>query len=331
MANHKLKLLYILKQLTDESDDKHPISAERILQNLAEQGIPCERKSIYSDIAVLKEFGYNIYYTKQPCGGYVLQTRHFEPTEIQLLCDAISAANFISPCKSIQLTEKILSLLNQNQAENIKRLAHVQNASKSTNEEIYDHITALNSAIQDEKKVTLLYRRRVIGNTNAVEYEEREHTLSPYAMIWSDDHYYLVGNNVKYDNLMVLRVDRIRKLSVLEGENARPFSEVSPYTDFFDSADYARKHFNMFSGSPEKIELVCKNELIEPVLDRFGDNVRIARLGNERFILLAEVAVGEGLLSWIMQFGAKIQIRTPETLKKMLTDKIQEIRKAYMI
>lgn len=330
MANHKLKLLYILKQLTDESDDQHPISAEQILQNLSEHGIACERKSVYSDIAVLKDFGYDICYTKQPCGGYVLATRHFEPTEIQLLCDAVGSANFISPSKSTQLTEKLVGLLNQNQAEDAKHIAHVKNASKSTNEQIYNHITDLKRAIRDEKKVTVLYRRRVIGNSNAVEYEEREHTVSPYAMIWSDDHYYLVGNNAKYDNLMVLRVDRIRKLSVLE-EDARPFSEVSPYTDFFDSADYAHKHFNMFSGTIENIELVCKNELIEPILDRFGEDVHITRFGDDRFILSAEVAVGEGLLAWIMQFGAKIQIRSPETLRSMLTDKIKEIRKAYKI
>lgn len=330
MANHKLKLLYILKQLTDESDDLHPINAEQILQNLSAHGIPCERKSVYSDIAVLKDFGYDIRYTKQPCKGYILATRHFETTEIQLLCDAIGAANFIPPSKSKELTEKILSLLNQNQAEEAKRLAHVQNSVKSANEQIYDHITDLNYAIRWEKKVTLLYRRRIIGTANAVEYEEREHTVSPYALIWSDDHYYLVGNHTKYDNLMVLRVDRIRKLSVL-AEGARPFSEVSPYTEFFDSADYARKHFNMFSGMPEQIELVCKNELIEPILDRFGDDVRITRYSNDRFVLTAEVAIGEGLLSWILQFGAKIQIRKPDILRKMLADKIREIREAYKL
>lgn len=330
MANHKLKLLYILKQLTDESDAQHPIGAEQILQYLSEHGIPCERKSIYSDIGVLKDFGYDIRYIKQPQKGYVLATRHFEPTEIQILCDAIGVASFISPRKSKELTEKILSLLNENQVQEVKRLVRVENTLKSVNEAVYDHITVLNFAICETKKVKLLYRRRIIGDTNTVEYEEREHTVSPYAMIWSDNHYYLVGNNVKYDNLMVLRVDRIYKLSVL-AEEARPFSEVSPYSEFFDSADYARKHFNMFSGSPEQIELVCKKELIEPVLDRFGENVRISRLGDDRFILFTEVAVGEGLLSWIMQFGAKIRIRKPESLKKMLTDKIEEIRQSYII
>lgn len=331
MANQKLKLLYILKQLTEQSDEKHPISIEQIIHNLSQHGIHGERKSIYSDISALKEFGYDIRYIKNPTSGYFLASRSIELTEVQLLCDAVQAANFISEQKSAELSEKMLALLNQYQVKEAKRLVHVESRTKSANEQIYKYIGELNRAIFEEKKVSLLYRRRIIGEKNTVEYEEREHIVSPYAMIWSEDHYYLVGNNVKYDNLMVLRVDRIYKLSVLEEERARPFSEVSPYSEFFDSADYVQKHFNMFSGSPEKIELICKNELIEAVLDRFGENVHIARLSDKRFVLYAEVAVGEGLLSWIMQFGAKIQVRKPESLKKMLADKVEEIRQAYII
>lgn len=331
MANQKLKLLHILKQLTEQSDEKHPISVEQILGNLANYGIRGERKSVYSDIGVLKEFGYDIRYIKNPNSGYFLASRSIGATEVQLLCDAVQTANFISKQKSEELSEKMLSLLNQHQIKEVKRLVYVANCAKSVNEQIYQHICKLNRAISEEKKVHLVYRRRIIGDKNTVDYEEREHTVSPYAMIWSEDHYYLVGNNVKYDNLMVLRVDRIYKLTVLEEEHARPFSEVSPYSEFFDSADYVQKHFNMFSGSPEKIELICKNELFEPVLDRFGENVHIARLSDNRFVLYAEVAVGEGLLSWIMQFGAKIQVRKPESLKKMLMDKVEEIRQAYII
>lgn len=331
MANQKLKLLHILKQLTEQSDARHPISVEQILNNLAQHGISGERKSIYSDIGILKEFGYDIRYIKNPTSGYFLASRNVEVTEVQLLCDAIQAAKFISEQKSAELMQKMLSLLNQHQVAEAKRLLHVKNRAKSSNEQIYKHISELNRAVFEEKKVSLLYRRRVIGEKNTLEYEEREHVVSPYAMVWSEDHYYLVGNNVKYDNLMVLRVDRIYSLTVLEEEHARPFSEVSPYSDFFDSADYARTHFNMFSGSPVSIELICRNELIEPVLDRFGDDVHIARLSDKRFILCAEVAVGEGLLAWIMQFGSKIQVRKPESLKKMLLDKVEEIQKAYII
>lgn len=331
MANHKLKMLHILDLLRTQSDESNPVDIEQILLYLENHGIRCERKSVYNDISVLNEFGYDILYTKAPKNGYFLASRDFESAEIRLLCDAVQAANFISPKKSEQLMEKILKLLSCKQAKVIKAQVHVENRPKSTNEEIYYHIDKLNRAIQTGKKVTILYRRRIIADQNSVEYEEREHVVSPYAMIWSDDHYYLVGNNEKYDNLMVLRVDRIRYLIVSDTEPVRPFSEVSPYKNYFDSADYAKTHFNMFSGTPERIELICKKELIEQVLDRFGETVEIRRAGEDKFLLRADAAVSEGLLAWIMQFGSKIQIKKPERLKKMLLDKTKEIRSVYYI
>ena len=331
MANQKLKMLYILELLSRESDEEHPIDAEQIMQYLQDRGMHCERKSVYSDVAVLKEYGYDILYTKAAKSGYFLASREFEAAEVRLLCDAVQAANFISPKKSGQLTEKILGLLSCWQAGEIKGQVHVENRPKSTNEEIYYHIDKLNRAIQTGCKITVRYRRRVITDSNAVEYESREHTLSPYALIWKDDHYYLVGNNDKYDNLMSLRVDRIRELTVLDDKPVRHFSEVSPYKDYFDSADYAKTHFHMFSGMPEHIELLCRNELIEPVLDRFGETVQIRRAGEEKFYLRADAAVSEGLASWIMQFGAKIQVKSPDSLKAMVLEKAKEICSVYCI
>ncbi len=330
MANQKLKLLYILNLLSEKSDENHPVDIEQILLYLRNHGIESERKSVYRDISILKEFGYDILYSKAPQNGYFLTARDFESAEIRLLCDAVQAANFISPKKSEQLTNKILGLLSTEQAKEIKSQVHVENRPKSSNEEIYYHIDKLNRAIREGKKTSLLYRRRVITDQNAVEFEEREHVLSPYAMIWADDHYYVVGNHVKYDNLMVMRVDRIRSLKILDTP-VRHFSEVSPYTGYFDSADYAKTHFNMFAGTPERIELVCQKELIEPVLDRFGEDIRIVRTGDDRFTMSAEAAVSEGLVAWIMQFGAKIQVKKPQTLKKMLLNKTEEIRSVYII
>ena len=207
----------------------------------------------------------------------------------------------------------------------------MENRPKTNNEEIYYHIDKLNRAIQSGWQVELTYRRRVIGDQNAVEYEEKRHKISPYAMIWSDDHYYLVGNNEKYDNLMVLRLDRIRRLEILEGERVRPFSEVSPYKNFFDSADYAKKHFNMFAGNTEHVELICKNDLIEQVLDKFGENIRVYRVNEDKFGVAADIAVNEGLVAWLMQFGARVQVKKPQSLKNMLLSRIDEIKGVYII
>lgn len=329
--NQKLKLLFVLDLLLRESDENNPVDIERILLYLRNHGIVCERKSVYNDISILKEFGYDILHTKTPKNGYFLASRDFEEAEIRLLCDAVQAATFISPKKSAQLCEKILKLLSVEQAKEIKGQVYFDNRPKSTNEAIYINVDKLNRAIRKGKKISLIYRRRVITAQNAVEFEEKRHILSPYGMIWKDDHYYLVGNNVKYDNIMVLRVDRIRALEILETEPVRPFSEVSPYKTHFDTADYAKTHFNMFTGTTERVELICRKELIEAVLDRFGEDIRIMRVNEDKFKLTVDAAVSEGLVSWITQFGGKMQVTKPNSLKKMVMDRASEILKLYVI
>lgn len=329
--NQKLKLLFVLDMLVRESDENNPVDIEQILLYLKNHGIVCERKSVYNDISILKEFGYDILHTKTPKNGYFLASRDFEEAEIRLLYDAVQAANFISPKKSAQLCEKILKLLSASQAKEIKGQVYVENRTKSTNEAIYYNVDKLNRAILRGRKVSLVYRRRKITDQSAVEFEEKNHILSPYGMIWKDDHYYLVGNNVKYDNIMVLRVDRIRALEILETEPVRPFSEVSPYKTYFDTADYAKTHFNMFTGTTERVELICHKDLIEPVLDRFGEDIRIMRVNDEKFKLTADAAVSEGLVSWIMQFGGKMQVAKPQALKKMVMQRASDVMKLYMI
>lgn len=329
--NQKLKLLLVLDLLVRQSDENNPVDIEQILLFLKNHGIVCERKSVYNDISILKEFGYDILHTKTPKNGYFLASREFEEAEIRLLCDAVQAANFISPKKSAQLCEKILKQLSVGQAKEIQGQVYFENSTKSTNESIYYNVDKLNRAIRRGRKVALTYRRRIISEQSAVEFEERNHILSPYGMIWKDDHYYLVGNNVKYDNIMVLRVDRIRTLEIMEAERVRPFSEVSPYKTHFDTADYAKTHFNMFTGTTERVELVCRKELIEPVLDRFGEDIRIMRVNDDKFKMTADAAVSEGLVSWIMQFGGKMQVAKPQTLKKMVMQRASDIMKLYVI
>lgn len=330
-SNQKLKLLYILQNLLKNSDENNPIDAEEIILDLQQKGIEAERKSIYKDIGVLREYGYDILKTRTPKCGYFIASRKFETAELRLLCDAIQAADFISQKKTKQLLEKIYTLASVSQAETIKNQVYVDSRHKCSNENIYYNIDKLDIAIQRDKQVKIVYRKRKISESNTAEYEERTHFISPYALIWSNDHYYLIGNNRNYTNIMVTRIDRIKSVEVLEDSPRRSFSDVSPYKDSFDSADYANKHFNMFSGEPQEVELVCHNSLIDDILDKFGDNVIITKYGDEKFKIAINAAVSNGLVSWIIQYGDKIKVKKPDELKKMVLDRVEEIRKVYQI
>lgn len=155
-SSQKIKILYILDNLLKNSDDNNPIDAEGLIVDLKNHGIEAERKSIYKDISVLQEFGYEIMKTRGPKSGYFIADRDFEVAEVRLLCDAIQAANFISQKKTKQLLSKIYSLISKGQADIIKKQVYVDNRPKCTNESIYYTIDRLDRAIQSNRKVQIV-------------------------------------------------------------------------------------------------------------------------------------------------------------------------------
>lgn len=326
----KLKLLFIKDFLEKHSDENKPVSADELLEMLEEKGIVCERKSVYSDVQALRDYDMEIFTVKAPRNGYYLASREFELPEIRLLIDAVQAANFITPKKTKELIKKISTLCSEGQAKTIQKQVYIENRIKCTNEEIYYNIDVINNAIQSGSQVSFTYiKRRLDDDSKGVVVEEKSLTVSPYALIWSNDHYYLVSNNSKYNNLMHTRIDRMKKVEMTDLK-VRDFSEVSPYKSFFDSADYSGKLFNMFSGDVQQLELVCDNDILEEILDRFGNAAAITkRVDDERFTLRTKGTVSDGLVSWIMQFANKIEVVEPVSLREQIKKKANDILEIY--
>ena len=329
-GNTKLKLLYIKDYLERHSDENNPVGGEELLSMLAEKGIICERKAVYSDVQTLRDADYEVFRVKAPKNGYYLATRTFELPELRLLIDAVQAANFITPKKTKELIEKIGTLCSEHQAADLRRQVFIENRVKNNNEEIYYNIDVINKAIQAGRKISFLYgKRRLDGETHQVEVEEKRFVVSPYALVWSGDHYYLVCNNAKYNNLMHTRIDRMKKVE-LTNARVRSYAEVSPYRLFFDAADYAGKLFNMFSGDVQQLELICSDEILEEILDRFGAGAALSRCGDEpRFRLKTKAVVSDGLVSWVMQFADKIEVIAPRSLRAQMQQRAEAVLAVY--
>lgn len=324
----KLKILYIVDILRKFSDEENPINASEICEKLAGYGIKAERKAIYNDIENLMLYGYDIIKTRTPRAGYFLASREFEVPEIYLLTDAVQSADFITPKKTRELVSKLETMMSKEQARARENSIYIEYKNKCDNEEIYLSIDTLRQAIETGKKVTLKYRTRQIDDHRKISVNEREFKLSPYALIWMEDHYYLVCNNEKYDNLMHLRLDRMKSVSCID-ESFRHFSEVCDYRDRFDTADYALKTFNMFGGELCEIELSCSSKILEQVIDRFGDKIHIIGAGDGRFSFRIKGLISEGLVGWIMEFGGDIEVVAPASLRDMISEKIKILEKMY--
>lgn len=327
ISSSKQKLLILIDILKNQTDEYHILNASEICAEIKKRGVACERKSVYSDIKLLNENGFDIVNTRVPRTGYFMASREFELAEVRLMIDAIQAADFITKKKTSQLIEKMSSLVSNDEFIRLNEQISLSKRIKCDNEEIYYNIDCLNRAIDGRRQVSFKYVKHKIDEKRIVN-EEKDFVVNPYALIWSNDHYYLVCNNPKYDNLMHARLDRMRKTEILDTPSSS-FENVSEYKGKFDVADYANKMFNMFSGSSEEIVLVCDNSVLEDIYDRFGEDAKIRNEDSGRFVLTASAAVSEGLCAWIMQYGKKIFVRSPEKLRDMICEKVSGILDLY--
>lgn len=326
----KRKLLLLLELLTEYTDEEHPVSTEEICAFLEREGLSAQRKSVYDDIAVLRGCGFDVMAARVPKRGFFLAKRDFEFAEVRLLVDAVLTAPFITPKKTAQLLKKLRGLLSRYQAEDVIRQACTEQRVKFENEEIYYSIDAIHRAIAGQRKITFQYHHRVIVGDHVELNGGRSFTVSPYALLWANDRYYLAGNYEKYDTIVNYRIDRMKRVSVLP-EKIRPFSEVSDYRDVFDTADYLKKSFHMFSGEQEQIELCCSNDMLEIVLDKFGNQVDVVYHDEDQFTVRAGVYVSDGLVDWILQHAGKIRVLTPQPLYERVVQKARELCAAYRI
>lgn len=326
--NQKLKLIYILDILKKYSDEDNPLNASQIMERLSEYGICAERKSVYADIQALEDYGCDIIKAADSKKGWFIGEREFEVPEIYLLADAVRSAKFISSKKSRELINKLNSMLSVHQAKKIKNSVFFVSGDKCPNEELYYSIDKISTAIENKKQIKLSYSSRLFTTDRKVERRYKEMLINPYALTWQDDHYYLIGNYVKYDNLIHLRLDRISSVEITDNA-VRHFSEVSEYTDYFDTADYTNKLFGMYTGELTEVQLRCDRSITEQVLDRFSEDIFIKDVTDTKFSFAVKAIISEALVTWIINYGKNLTVIKPDALKEMVKNRALEVLNNY--
>jgi len=329
-ANSKLKTLVLMDILREKTDEDHPMSAAELCQELGEYNIDAERKSIYSDIEVLQDYGMDIIKTTTPKKGFFLGDRDFELAELRLLVDAVQSAGFIPEEKTKALKAKIQKVCSVWQRKQLDKQVYVDGRYKTANKQIYYIIDALSRAIDQGDKVKISYTRRSIVAGDRAHNETRIFKVTPYATIWQDDHYYLVCNNEKYDNFMHVRIERINQVEAVEDEKARPCSAFSNFKNGFDCSTYITQNmFHGYSGEPEVIQLRCDNDVLVAITDRFGEDVVILDTDEDTFTVRIRAAVSDGLVKWLLEFGNKVLVVAPDSLREEVVQTLKDTLSAY--
>lgn len=322
-SEFKLKILYVLKFLTELSDKEHPLSAKSLISKLSDVGIETERKTIYDDIAALQRFGFYIEHTHANGGGYYLAKRDFELPELKLLVDAVQSSKFITKQKSSQLIKKLSALVNCHEADTLNRQVYVSDRIKTMNESIYSNVDIIHTAINENLQICFKYfdwtpeKKKIYRHGGAI------YQVSPWALCWQDENYYLMAFDSKAGIVKHFRVDKMKNIYSISKYRLGEERFKS-----FDLARYSKQTFGMFGGELESVTLNCDNSLAGVIIDRFGDDVSIFP-GEDGFLASVSVQVSNTFFAWVLQFGSKMKITAPTHVKAKMRELIDSVKEIY--
>ena len=305
--HQKLKLLYLKEILETQSDADHPLTAQALIDLLTEKGIRAERKSIYSDMVCLQEYGLDIVQLRGPGGGYYLGSRAFELPELKLLVDAVQSSKFLSERKSMQLIAKLETLASGYAAGSLRRQVTVAGRVKTMNESVYYSVDLLHEAIQKNSRITFRYFDYDLNGSR--RYRPGLYPASPYALCWQDENYYLIAHSERH-GLTHYRVDKMASISM----TGQP-RYMDAQTRELDLTEYGKNVFGMFAGSREQLRLRFDRSLAGVVIDRFGRGTPCVPDGPDAFICTVEVAVSPNFFGWLASFGARAQLLSPAPVR----------------
>nr|WP_318686626.1 WYL domain-containing protein [uncultured Acetatifactor sp.] len=320
LPGQKLKLLYIVRFLTENTDEEHPMSTAELIRRLEDVGIHSERKSIYDDMEKLCSFGYDIIQVhSRRGGGYYLASRDFELPELKLLVDAVQSSRFITTKKSRELIKKLESMAGKYDAGKLQRQVFVAGRIKTENESIYYNIDNIHRAIQENRMISFTYLDWNLAKQLAPR-QGGEKRVSPWALIWREENYYLAAYDGIDKIIKHYRVDKMGNVMVLEEsrEGLEQFQDL-------DLTAYVNQTFGMFAGEEESVTLEFPNRLAGVVLDRFGRDVQLRSLPGDVFSIRARVAVSGQFFGWLAGIGSQARILGPESVKKAYRDWLSAI------
>ena len=321
----KLKPLYIMNYLLQNTDEDHPVTVNQIISYLDSQGISAERKSIYSDIEALQYFGLDIVQSGsgRSCGYYIAH-RTFELPELKLLVDSVQSSKFITHKKTAALIKKIETLASIHEAQLLNRQVFVKNRIKTMNESIYYNVDEIHNGISKNKKIRFLYFEYNVQKERQYRRNGAYYVVSPFALTWDDENYYMVAYDSDAAMIKHYRVDKMEKISILEEDR----DGLEAY-QALDMAIYARKTFGMFTGNEEHVVLRFENHLVGAVLDRLGRDVFIVPDGPDHFTVRTDVIVSPQFFAWVTGFGTSAQVIGPGHVVEAMKDHICAVAGQY--
>ena len=324
-SNQKLKLYYLGQIMLERTDEEHYLTLTQIQEYLEKEGVTADRKTLYEDLEQLSVLGIKVQGEKDGRSfRYHVIGKQFELAELKLLVDAIQSSKFVTEKKSNELIKKLTQLSSKYEAKQLKRQVYVRGRIKSMNETIYYIVDQIHAAINENKSIRFEYYR---WNTKC-KLEKTEKSLyevSPWALTWDDENYYLIAYDLNEKIEKHFRVDKMRNLTILEKKR-----EGMDLFESYDLAAFAKMSFGMFGGEHSRVGIEFKDELVGVFIDRFGKDIAIFSTDKEGWSkTFVDVAVSPQFFGWVYALGTGVKITGPEKVVTEWKQNLKEINKLY--
>jgi len=321
----KLKIVYLMKILLEKTDETHAITMPEIIASLEAYGVTAERKSLYSDIDLLRLYGMDIIGEQRDRAYYYqVVNRQFELAELKMLVDSVQSAKFITEKKSNALIKKIEGLASKYEASKLQRQVYVAERIKTDNEQILYNVDAIHNAIAENAQIEFKYFNWNVDKKPELRHNGEPYIMSPWALTLAEENYYVVCYDAEADMIKYFRVDKMLGISVTERHR-----EGKDRFESFDIAAYAKKRFRMYDGEERKVTLLCKNSYANVIIDRFGKDIPMVKTDSEHFQATVSVAVSNQFLAWVLSMNEGMKLVAPEDVVNRVKDMIKEMSKQY--
>ena len=306
---NKQRPFRLLKYLYENTDEEHPISTTELVRIFVAEDAHAKRKTVKDDIDVLVGEGFDVVTVRGRNNSFFLGTRKFELPEVKLLIDAVSSSRFISAEKSETLINKLTDMVSRHQAEKVCRHLYTAEHVKADNKQIYYIVDAVTDAINEGKKIRFQYFDYDGKKEKCLRHDGAEYSVSPYALVWDDSHYYMCGYSDAKQMIVNYRVDRMCNTEIKDEKAvALPVG--------FSMDDYVRKQFHMFAGDETEVVLECRDDMMKYIIDQFGEEVETRKVSEDTFQAKVHVADSPTFYGWVFPVEGKIQIVEPEEIRE---------------
>ncbi len=310
-------IMYIYRIMKKYTDVDNPLKVKEIIELIKQEyGEELSSRTVRRNFKVL-ESKFDIVISKVDDSYYMdYEDNDFDSSEIRCIVDMVNYSRFVDEKLAQSLTYKLINQLNENSKKEFVGYEKYMKDNKTKNKEVFYNVKTISEAILNKKYIEFDYYKYNLKK----EYEFRKaFSVFPLTIICDIGQYYLIAAD-KEKNLFYYRLDRIKKIDIVDGKPINISKEKLN--------NYIHSTVGMYGGEKETVKAIVDKQLLDDVIDKFGREVQLKSNNDDSFIMETQVNL-QGFKNWALRHLENVEVIYPEKLKLDVTETLEEALNNY--